>query len=887
MGMSMLISPALALSALMFDGKANVSPFPWQGRLLDAMLAGTIPPHLDISTGLGKTSVLAIWIVARAFNATLPTRLVYVVDRRAVVDQATQEADRLANLLAPGADGLFAELRAMLGLGERTSLPVSTLRGQHADNRGWLADPGMPAIVVGTVDMIGSRLLFEGYGVSRRMRPYHAALLGHDALLVLDEAHLVPPFEALVRQIASGTAIYGPKGRTLPRAPLQVLSLSATGRGGTSASFQLNGDDLAHPVVSKRLHARKELRLHRNPVARNALAAELAKLAWQRFQDSPGPSRIVVYCNSRAVASATRAEIVKLASKTPYAVELLVGERRVHERERVEAWLMLHGFIAGSGPTDAAGPAFLIATAAGEVGVDLDADHMVCDLVAWERMVQRLGRVNRRGEGTAVVDVLLVAPDKSDALTDLERRAGVCGELLQHLLALPVGGVDGSPGALAALVAKASSNADLASLLQQATTAAPLHPALTRALVDAWSLTSLRDHPGRPEVGPWLRGWEEQEPQTQVIWRHFLPWRSGDPRPQEAEVEAFFGAAGPRRVEMLEAPVWAVLEVLRKRASIIVADNSHDKRQPAVIILSSAGELEESLTLERLAQFKIDTGPRRMADRTLVVAAWLGGLSEDGLLDAAHKNEPTTLDGEAGLAADSLLILRHESGKPPPVVTVGAWTQAHSWTSRYTTGEESAEEVVVYVAEAKAAEPALARCQQRLDDHAAAAERHARAIAACLGLPDALTEMLAMSASGHDGGKKREPWQSAFRAPIDGRPYAKTTARWVNQALLGGYRHEFGSLADAEADDDLRALQDDLRQLALHLIVAHHGLGRPLIPPLDPDAPPSVLQLRTGEVALRFAALQRQWGPWGLAWWEMLLRAADARASRENDGEPV
>ena len=42
---------------------------------------------------------------------------------------------------------------------------------QYADNREWLEDPAAPAIIVGTVDMIGSCLLFEGYGVSRGERP--------------------------------------------------------------------------------------------------------------------------------------------------------------------------------------------------------------------------------------------------------------------------------------------------------------------------------------------------------------------------------------------------------------------------------------------------------------------------------------------------------------------------------------------------------------------------------------------------------------------------------------------------------------------------------------------------------------------------------------------
>ena len=47
--------------------------------------------------------------------------------------------------------------------------------------------------------------------------------------------------------------------------------------------------------------------------------------------------------------------------------------------------------------------------------------------------------------------------------------------------------------------------------------------------------------------------------------------------------------------------------------------------------------------------------------------------------------------------------------------------------------------------------------------------------------------------------------------------------------------------------------------------------------------PPTLAARRARAVGLRFAKLQREWGPWGLAWWEALLRAADQRASRALD----
>ena len=48
-----------------------------------------------------------------------------------------------------------------------------TFRGANLRRfiQSFIANPALPAIIVGTVDMIGSRLLFSGYGVSRRLRP--------------------------------------------------------------------------------------------------------------------------------------------------------------------------------------------------------------------------------------------------------------------------------------------------------------------------------------------------------------------------------------------------------------------------------------------------------------------------------------------------------------------------------------------------------------------------------------------------------------------------------------------------------------------------------------------------------------------------------------------
>ena len=450
------------------------APFEWQRRLFEELfIKGDLPSALDLPTGLGKTSVMMIWYLARQAEAPVPRRLVYVVDRRAVVDQATAVAESIKQR------------------SDDSALRISTLRGRYADNRQWLEDPAAPAIIVGTVDMIGSRLLFEGYGVTRRMRPYHAGLLGADTLVVLDESHLVPPFERLLERIArdrdkdNALGSQGVKDRDLiPR--FRLLPLSATGRDRGGDVFRLAEQDREDLVVKQRLDAKK--RLVFKPAGDKKLEDRLVEEAWALSDEGEKSVRILIYCNSRDVAEKTKETIgkrMKSAQIPPENVQLFVGARRVKEREDAKNKLEELGFFSGNHAPDKA--AFVIATSAGEVGVDLDADHMVMDLVPFERMVQRLGRVNRLGGRDAKVVAIYESenepePKKPDAPKNEEQRAIIAWRAFKVLKKLPCYEDDSrnaSPGAFVDLKDR------LAKEIAGASSPDPLYPALTRPLLDA------------------------------------------------------------------------------------------------------------------------------------------------------------------------------------------------------------------------------------------------------------------------------------------------------------------------------------------------------------------------------------------------------------------
>ncbi|WP_020484977.1 type I-G CRISPR-associated helicase/endonuclease Cas3g [Methylomonas sp. MK1] len=910
----------------------EITGFPmlcWQRRLFGLLINNQLPEVLDLPTGLGKTSVMVLWLLARALNPTLPKRLVYVVDRRVVVDQATQVAEDVRTKLVR-----LPELKALLDLAEMDSLVVSTLRGQFVDNRQWLADPTKPAIVIGTIDMMGSRLLFEGYGVSRNMRRYHAGFLGADSLCVLDEAHLCLPFEALLQTVATHQSLQPIEAKRSLIPSFKCLSLSATGKPTNKQAFGLEDEDLQDAVVVKRLNAEKQLTLEIKNEG-DSVSELLSERAWD-LKDSG--KRILIFCTKREDAKKIKDDLDKRMKqdKVNYPVNLLTGGRRVQERQELAAWLKNYGFLAGAS-TNPETPAFLIATSAGEVGIDLDADHMACDLVTYERMVQRFGRVNRRGEKQARIKVIAIPPkspttkqpaplelaepqspvsplENADKATLKQYRENQktyekahkeylkaqeehaqslasyrqsAKEIINYQAQLEVVRQlegDASPGAIVALKKKIP-----AQRIEAAKSEEPLRPALTRAVADAWSMTSLELHTARPEIEPWLRGWlPNKEPETTLAWREYLPWRDGEESPNSTEVEAFFDNAPIHLSETLEVPVYQSVGTLVKRLKSVFKGQELPQK-PALLVLNQSGKLVKggALTARQLAEKETKDLQKLFAYGQVVIARWLGGLSTAGLLD----------DSSEGTA---LVTLDHQWNPDSLRETVGyriqcvqqaeqnetGWHTVHRFNASLNEQDESANVWLIQVYRGEKSpqqgDPAITPFNQSLKSHLHWAGEEMAKIAAQLALPADYAHMLVVAIKAHDLGKNRLLWQTAMNAPQIGRPYAKTKGGG-NPKSLAGYRHEFGSLADIADNAELNALPAELNDLALHLIASHHGYACPVIAPIDPNAPPSILGERAQQAALRFARLQRQWGPWGLAWWEAVFRAADHRASQISD----
>jgi CRISPR-associated endonuclease/helicase Cas3 len=375
------------------------------------------------------------------------------------------------------------------------------------------------------------------------------------------------------------------------------------------------------------------------------------------------------------------------------------------------------------------------------------------------------------------------------------------------------------------------------------------------------------------------------------------------------EVETFFEAAPPHTSETLETETFRVASWLSARANALLtgpepgAESDETARaitgkDVAAIVLTKSGKLRSVL---RLKELNPDKDGRQglleiLAGATLVINARVAGLKlKDGLLDNKETMPPPTADGGQPWMSDDASdakLGRPVIGFRVRIGATGQDTPAdRNWRERLRFSVEVSDDgeplrwliVEKWRSDSANEEDRSAAFPQLVDEHRAWVEERARALATSLKLSKQHEETIAAAAFLHDEGKRARQWQRAFNAPAGEAAWAKTEGP-INYALLDGYRHEFGSIISVETHERLQRLPEDLQDLALHLIAAHHGFARPFIETRGCDAaPPSVLEPYAKSIALRFEKLQQRWGPWGLAWWESLLRAADQRASRDND----
>ncbi len=538
-------------------------PFPWQERLADHVCTGNWPECIALPTASGKTACIDIAVFALACQAdrspgerTAPRRIFFVVDRRVIVDEAYERAGALAKKLAQAKEGILRDvadaLRGIAGsAADAAPLDAYQLRGGIYRDESWVRSPLQPTVVASTVDQVGSRLLFRGYGVSDSAKPIHAALVGNDSLIVLDEAHCAQPFRETLRSVAR---YRGPAWTEAPLdLPFHFVEMSATPRDGAVA-FRLDDADFGHPVLSARRLASKPARLVVAEKARGAktipeLAKRLGEEAERIAASEAAPRSVAIIVNRVRTA---RLLYESLGKKHGGQVHLMIGRMRPFDRNVLTKGLQQR-FASGASHDAQEGTHFVVATQCLEVGADFDFDAMVCECASLDALRQRFGRLNRMGRGIPAPAVVVVsAQDEAGKAPD-----PIYGEALAKTWAWLKSqstdeAVDFGIDALDRLwQAACASDPSLATELQAP---APHAPVMLPAHVDSWCQTSPVPVPD-PDVSLFLHGPDQGQPEVQLCWRGDLDTASAEDERQAAWTQAV-SLCPPVSAECLSVPLW-------------------------------------------------------------------------------------------------------------------------------------------------------------------------------------------------------------------------------------------------------------------------------------------------------------------------------------------
>ena len=484
-------------------GSTNIAPFDFQRRLaIDPW-----PDLLNVPTGMGKTAAVTLsWLWKRGWRGgrnhaeplhKTPRRLIWCLPMRVLVEQTASNVQTwLSNL-------------GLLSSPGEGKVSVHVLMGGEPDLKTWAEYPEEDMILIGTQDMLLSRALMRGYGMSRYQWPVQFALLHNDAMWVFDEVQLMgaglptsAQLEAFRRSFPSAKACRSLwLSATLNREWLKTVDFD----GHLNALVTLEIDDADRRQAGDRLQAPKRIEklplcLSKEAGNQKGLDTYLQALRDAALQAHDVRSQTLVIVNRVDRAQA----LFRLLGKArPGKTDLLI-HARFRAGERAEQ----NRRLREETPVDR----IIVATQAIEAGVDISSKVLLTELAPWSSLVQRFGRCNRYGEHRDDPARILWADIADDA--------------------------DAKPYANDVLAAARSKLASLASASPQdlppTNEARPLTAVLRRKdLLDLFNTDP--DLSGFDvDVSDYIR--DSDRPGVQVFWRDFSNQPGPQPRPARGEL---------------------------------------------------------------------------------------------------------------------------------------------------------------------------------------------------------------------------------------------------------------------------------------------------------------------------------------------------------------
>ena len=900
-----------------FRGVYGYEPFPWQVRLTETVLAtGRWPDVIDLPTGTGKTATLDVAVFSLALRPdAFPRRIVFVIDRRIIVDQVYARARQISKALERARRGVLRHVRQRLasisGSGIREILGVAALRGGVPVDNDWARRPDQPWIVVSTVDQFGSRLLFRGYGVSPGMRPIHAGLAGNDCLVILDEVHLSLPFaETLeaVRNLRSGS---------LPRR-FQVVEMSATPKNKDAEPFRLQDSDLERSdLLRQRVTATKHCTTKAIPGRTPEEAIPKAVLNTLKKELHASARSVGVIVNRVRTARLTH----QMLKDKGYEAHLVTG--RMRPLDRLQLLDEIVEIVDPERSRENTDLAVVVATQAIEVGADFSFDALITECAPVDSLRQRFGRLDRRGS--------------YQQRTGSPARAWILGVRSEMRTKKP----DPVYGAASKETWKeleqrfgksyfdvGPTSRDLQGFLETAAITPRRAPFLLDTHMEAWTQT----HPEpivQPPLDPFLHGIDESNnTDVSLVWRY--------DRSHET-----LNLVPPRPAEYLQVPIGAAkawLAAQREEVPVADVDTAATEEQ-----VGSPRIVESGIALRWRGQGE-QPEPITMASHVrpgdvIIVDPERGGLagnnwdptSTEPVLDLGDRAQESygrrsTLRLDERIYPDATDLIANEESEVSTQDRIKRWlenalenTPPGSWFYRACEQlnggfihqlDESRTYPIVMEGKVDSStfdgsdeSVSFTGTAVSLRCHLDGVGNKAADYAQGLGLSPELRIDLRLAGRLHDLGKVDPRFQLQLAGGDEvelemlDEPLAKSLpgARRVRR-YPQGMRHELASVALIQSNPAILAQSHD-PDLVLHLVATHHGHCRPLAPIIEDRKPHDLEHEHDGhrmqacsnlvestmalDGADRFWRLVDRYGHHGLAWLEAILRLADHRQSEE------